>query len=189
MKKIAIAFGVLLAFYAQAASINWTITGSTTYVMKDYLNNDFALQTVYLIAAEDVSSITYVEGSKELTKNQFYDALSDLQIASATTAADGTKPSVSKQPVTSDLMTAGTRMTFGFLMVSEDAQGNGFYRLLTNQGTPYETGASASAQTTFSSAYNTLGGKSWTKAYAVPEPSTAMLALAGLALLIKRRRA
>ena len=189
MKKIlAIAVCAGFTLSVQAASILWTVSGSTSFVMKDYLGNDYKNQSIYLIAGADVSSITYTEDNK-LTKDEFVGNLSDLTIQTATTSATGTKPTVSKLEVQSDFMNAGSLFTFGVLMFAEDRDGNGYYRLLTGTGTPFATGADASAQTTFTSAYNTLGGKSWTQAYAVPEPATAALALLGLGLMIKRRKA
>ena len=172
-------------FSASAASIEWSITGSTSYVMKDYLGEVYSTMPVYLIAASDVSSITDPDN---LTKQQFTEALEALTIATATSAADGTKPSVTGLEVTSPLMEAGTKMKFGLLIVSED-QDYVYYKLLTGEQTPYATGASADAHTRIQTAWNTVGGKTWTKAAAVPEPSTAALALAGLALLLKRRKA
>jgi hypothetical protein len=191
--KTLLLFSAVAALVAssQAASINWTITGNTTYVLKDYNDNAYA-STVYLVAASDLSSITDLD-----SKSAFEDALDDLTIVT-TSSSSGTKPSVSKQVVTDDRLTAGTPFKFGLLVVSEDSDGNGYYKVLNANGTPYATGADASAQTTLTTPWNTLGSQSWVSAWTkptepitpeVPEPATGALALAGVALLFKRRRA
>ena len=196
MKKLLqFAAVAVLAFSSQAASINWTISGSTTYVLNDYNNNPYA-STVYLIAASDLSSITDLD-----SKSAFEDALDDLTIVT-TSSSEGKKPTVSKQVVTDSRLTSGSQFKFGLLVVSEDGDGNGYYKVLAVNGTPYTTGADASAQTTLTTPWNTLGGQSWTSAWTkqndpvnpdpqpgVPEPATGALALAGVALLFKRRRA
>ena len=187
MKNTTIILALLaLVGSASAATIKWTVGGQTTFVMNDYLGNPYANQTVYLINASDVSSLT----DPTQDKDTFLSNLADLTIATAQSSATGTKPDVTNVEVTSQtLMTAGTSMTFGALIFSEDKE-FGYYKLLTGPGTPYADDAPASGRNArFSSAWNTLSGKTWTKAYAVPEPSTAVLALAGLALLLKRRRA
>ena len=191
MKKITLLFSVaILATCSHAASINWTVSGSTTYVMKDYLGATYT-GSVYLISAANLSTITYNETSNPLTKDTFLNALTPLVLDDTESAqSDGKKPAVSQKDVTSSLMTAGTSFTFGLMIVSEDADGNGYFKYLTVNALPHATGASADAQNEVKTPWNTLGGKTWTQGYtAVPEPSTAVLALAGLALLLKRRRA
>ena len=176
-----------IAVVSQAATVKWSIGGSATYVMNDYLGNPYANQKVYLINANDVSSLT----NPTQDKDTFLSNLANLTIFEATSASDGTKPTTvnNLEVSSSTLMEADTQMTFDALVFSEDSE-FGYYKLMTVNATPYADTAPATARTAnVRTAWNTIGGKSWTKAYAVPEPSTAMLALAGLALLLKRRRA
>ena len=174
-----------LAISAQAATINWAIGGSTSYVLTDVNGNPYANQTIYLISAADIASITDPDN---LTKDSFETALSAITIATAQSSSTGTKPTY-KNEVSSTMMTAGSSFSFGMLVFSQDNE-FGYYKVLTGNGTPFADDAPATGRNaTITTAWNTLGGKSWTKAYAVPEPSTAVLALAGLALLLKRRRA
>ena len=185
--KILTLFATLFALTigAQAATINWAIGGSTTYVLTDVKGEAYANQTIYLVAASNLSSITDPDN---LTKAAFETALSEITIATATSSATGTKPTY-KEEVSSSLMTAGSSFSFGMLVVSQDAE-YVYYKVLTGNATPFADDAPATGRNaTITTAWNTLGGKTWTKAAAVPEPSTAALALAGLALLLKRRKA
>ena len=186
MKKLStLILLVACSVTTQAATVKWSIGGSTTFVMNDVNDKPYASQLIYLIAADDLSSLTTA------TKSEFESALSALTIATATSAADGTKPTnVANLEVTSStLMTAGTSMKFGALIVSEDKE-FGYYKILTATATPYADDApDASRTANVRTAWNTISQQSWNKTYAVPEPATAALALAGLALLIKRRRA
>ena len=187
MKKLIACLVAVMAVGAlHAASINWTITGSTTTVANDYLGNAYTSKA-YLVLASNLSSIT----SDTQTKAQFESALAALCVSDAT-SSDGKKPAVSGVTVTDDKLASGVATTFGLVIVSEDEDGNGFYKVITATGTPYVTGATADAQTKVSTAWN-FGTKSWVQGYAtpqpVPEPATGALALAGVALLFRRRRA
>ena len=181
---------ILLAFAAlltQAASIDWTISG--TGVVKDADNNPLSGAKLYLISAADTRFLSAEYNSLD----DFMSALESVTINS-TYALDnaGQKPTVTKVPVSSStLMTAGTKMTFGLLVL--DTSNGVSYRMMTAEGTPYADGASADAHTTLTTPIGRLASNTsspWTQAnVAVPEPSTAALALAGLALLLKRRKA
>ena len=74
-----------------------------------------------------------------------------------------------------------------FLVITAVKDGDAYYKLVSGSATGYETSGDPLPPTTVMNfARNSVQSSSWT---AVPEPSTAMLALAGLALLIKRRKA
>ena len=171
---------------AQAASIQWSVSGIATAVLTnpDSTGSTAGLATVYFILADDLSSL-----SGNATKSDFESALSAITLATATTANDGTKPSVTKQVVTSELLTVGQTHTFGLLYFGEDDRGDGYYKLITASKAAYDASAPTTAKEVKTS-FSNLANASYTSAYtAVPEPSTAVLALAGLALLLKRRRA
>ena len=175
----------MIAMTTHAASIDWKITGMNS-VISDYLGNAAANTTIYLVfgTTADIASIT-----EAADKDAFSSALSAITIATTSSASDGKKPSTTTTTVSHASLTASQDYTLGMLYLSEDADGNGFFRVTTALGTAYDpsvVGSSGSVSTSWAN----MKSASWTKGYeAVPEPSTAALALAGLALLLKRRRA
>ena len=191
MKKTLLTIAGLLLFASMShgASISWIMSGKNQ-ALKDYSNAVAGGATVYLILADTTSlaSITSTD-SKALTKTEFDNALAAITIGSVSAGADGKKPTVTTVDMSSDLLTASQNYLLGSLYMGYDDAGNGFYRIATNTGTAFDPSVEGSAGTV-SLNWANMGTASWTKGYtAVPEPSTAVLALAGLALLLKRRRA
>ena len=93
--------------------------------------------------------------------------------------------------MSSDLLTAGETYSFGLLYYSTDSKGDGYFKIATVSSQAYDPADPTSVQDAKTS-FTTFGNASYgtEKAFsAVPEPSTAALALAGLALLIRRRKA
>ena len=188
MKNIITATLLFVAFSVSAASINWQVSGIATKTLSNYDGTTAANTPVYLILADATSLASITDVSD---KDTFTSALSLITVASGVSKADGKKwdGAGNYTAYSSPLLTAGTQYDLGMLYFSEDAKGNGFYRVVSGKGTAYDPtveGATGSVSLN----YGTLSSASWTKGYtAVPEPSTAVLALAGLALLLKRRRA
>lgn len=190
MKKLMTMMAVLaLAITSNAASINWTVSGLASKVVNDKAGSPAANETVYLILAgtSDLASITDCADAAK-----FNSALSAITLDSGTTTSEGKKPSISNKVVTNDALTANTTYTFGLLYVCEDAKGDGYYKVVTASAPAYTTGDTANAKT-LSTSFANLESASWTKAYSapapIPEPATGALALAGVALLFRRRRA
>ena len=189
MKKL---LAVSLALVASAevcfgAAIDWTLSGMNT-ALTDYAGNTAGKTTVYLVLADNksIASITDVAG-----EDAFTTALGSITVATVSSGTDGKKPATTTATFESPLLDAGTSYTFGMLYVSNDTDGNGFYRLLKSQSSvaAYDSSDPSSSQAV-SLSWSTMKSAAWTKGYtAVPEPSTVALALAGLALLLKRRKA
>jgi hypothetical protein len=205
MKKLlTLALAMALVVVSNAANINWSVSGNTTTYV--YLPNDAGTAsgsslysgTVYLILASDLSSL-----SGHTKQSDFEDALADLTLAT-TSASSGVKPDVNKVLVSNDLLTAGSSTTFAMLIYGTDKDGNGYYKAATASATPWPDGTTANNQKTVTTAWAKLANdtqapytSAWTKPTdpdpgptpGVPEPATGALALAGVALLFKRRRA
>ena len=150
-----------------------------------------AAKAVITFAETDLEK---VKGLFDRFKTEFDEALAAITIGSVNAGTDGKKPTengttVSEVEVSSPLLTASQNYLLGSLYMGYDDAGNGFYRIATNTGTAFDPKVEGSAGTV-SLNWANMGSASWSKGYtAVPEPSTAVLALAGLALLLKRRRA
>lgn len=160
---------------ASAASIDWTLKGS---------------------------SFTTSDGSATRAYNYLVVAIleSDLNSAVSAISTINTDSSTFASYVKSTGTTAKTGATSGSFTVSQDSgvsiplvliafdadnytDAKNYLVSGTETGVTYEPPSTPTTATFNSASYS---GKSWT---AVPEPSTAALALAGLALLLKRRKA
>ena len=189
MKKILTLAAFVAAVSTQAASIDWSITGKGT--ANDYTGSALS-STVYLLVG-DVSSL-----SGHTTESEFLTALNALKLDDSYSTSDGKKPDVGDVVITSDKITGTGSQTFSMLVYSKDANGNGYYKIATDSNTGYATGASADAHTTIATSWTDMRNSDWVSAWTkqndpvtpdVPEPATGALALAGVALLFKRRRA
>jgi PEP-CTERM putative exosortase interaction domain len=173
---------------AHAASINWNISGLARNLLEHDGKTVAANTSIYLILADTASLATLTAAE---TASAFTAALGAITVNTTAAKADGSKPDeVADIISTSGLLAAGTTYSFAMIYLSEDALGNGYYKMVTASGAAYAFNPDdASNRTSVSTSWSTMNGASWTKAYnAVPEPATAGLAIAGLALLFKRRR-
>ena len=168
----------LVAVSASAASIDWKFSGLTTAAKRivdstgaNYNGN------IYLILSENVSSLT-----STTDQASFETALNSITLGT-TAVADG---KASNATATSDML-ANTSTDYTFSVVVYD--GTGYYVSAAKTEKAY-TDPTAPTSITFGyndigKTYQTNSGKGYT---AVPEPASAMLALAGVAMLIRRRK-
>ena len=179
MKKI-LAITVVLAttFAANAATLTWNLmnikevgsttanaTGYTAYLFISQQSSDFGAKTASI---ETITSLIKSKGD-----------LSEY-IASTKTVNNGTASGATGYNGTA--FTAGDSLT-GFAVVFDASD----YSNAKNYFVTAEKSASwTSATGQKPLAFGNMANATWT---AVPEPSTAVLALAGLALLLKRRKA
>ncbi len=187
-KMIILATLAAVSVSAYGASINWTISGINN-ALDEYVGGVAANTTVYLILA-DSTSLASITSTTQFDTD-FFTALDAITINTTASGADGKKPAVTTGIVSSsELLSAGTAYTFGMIYVSEDAQGNGYFALSTGTATAYNFDPEdASGAQDVALSWSTMNSSSWTQGYApIPEPSTAALAIAGLAMLIRRRK-
>ena len=184
MKKLlTFAVAMMLASSASALSFNWGAT-KVAFDGTTLKNADVTGYIVYLSSGELDSSYTM---------NDSFTAASV-----GTVISTGTKTSAvgkSYGTATFDYGAYDNGAVFGMLL-SYKADEKTYYNLssttYTLSGIADETSSLSDASFTFNytsksdSGTSISGGGGWV---AVPEPSTAALALAGLALLLKRRRA
>lgn len=182
MKTILSTLLVAIAASVQAATINWNWKSDA--VVKFDTTSIGGNGTAYLI---------YL-GAKEVTDYTF------AQFVDMTASAEANAPTKVGKVNTSGVATDTTHTGNFATVLSYKSGDDTYYNVsssmytitsaqvtsLLNEGTPLpDSSFSFSNSVTTEKGKGTVGG-GWAM---VPEPSTAMLALAGLALLIKRRRA
>ena len=203
MKKSLLATFVALSVgVASAASVSWTISGVASKVIKDYSGESPLVSSVYLVLSDSLAGDSF----KNLeTEAALTDALSAITVNGAYSTSDGKKPSVKDLRVDSNLLSTATT-NLGLLVYSKDTAGNGYYKVYSTSTTPWTDNTPAADRGTLSTSWASLVPASWVSAWTkptepdpgpgpgpgpgpIPEPATGALALAGVALLFKRRRA
>ena len=189
MKKLGIAIALTLAFATTSygAAILWSVdvgavrnfTVDGTTITEGTSNLGGASLYFFL------GTTTDEEVASAFTGTTFDTSKLSTYLETATSTAGGSKVKGST-PVVNDLISSSVANNF-FLVITTTKDDAAYYKLVTGSAVGYETtGDPLPPTTTMAFTKASVQNASWT---AVPEPSTAALALAGLALLIKRRRA
>ena len=185
MKKLMIAAAIVCAAaFVQAASIDWSIGNSA---WKNAAGSNPASGTlVYLINGDTALDIV----AAAVTAGNY--ASQDWYYGSATT--DNTKGRVSKTTLASGKLTAGTEYNFATLMIDGDK----YMVSKVNPQNAYNPTTEDPLAISFTSSFYGANAQTaalpgaengWATA-AVPEPTSAMLLLLGMAgLALKRKRA
>ena len=198
MKKLLAIIIATATIGAQAASMQWKATnvafGGTTLDSKTatvsgylvFLGTSSSLADLYTIdytAPGTITPATNVGDPKSVGTGRAAGSITSTYDDATSATGDGSQ------------VAAGNY--FAMYLKYVDGKGDTWYNFATSAGevtldergvaNPITFSFNYGTQTTIESAGQTPSG--WTKINVVPEPSTAMLALAGLALLIKRRRA
>ena len=176
MKKfVTMIIVALVAVSASAASIDWAVNLGRTGKFVDSTGTALT-GNVYLVLADTTFNAT--------TAEEF-----DTQLKAATLgtmAITAGKAPTTAATATSDKLTAGT--SYDYAIVVFDVANSQYYMSASNSERAYAAGVDDPKQITFDAAQAT-GNASWAPTYtAVPEPASAMLALAGVAMLIRRRK-
>ena len=189
MKKTCLSIALTLAFAvsSHAAAILWSVdvgairnfTVDGTTITEGTSNLGGA--SLYFF----IGSTTEEDVAKAFTGTTLDTSKLSTYLETATSTAGGSKVKGST-PVVNDLISSSKANNF-FMVIAATQGEKAYYKLVEGSAVGYETtGDPLSPTTTMAFTKASVQNASWT---AVPEPSTAMLALAGLALLIKRRRA
>jgi hypothetical protein len=187
MKKIMIACAaVALAAVAQAASINWAITGNT-WTLADG-SKAAKGTTVYLIDAAQWSIIeTAIKGGKDAFTT------ADAGILGVATTGN-TKGQIMTTTATSSQLTAGQSYNYAYLVIADDkyfASGTSGAAAYDPTDATYSEPQSIMFEGAHSSTSASLS-KGWQDVSSsdVPEPTSGLLLLLGVAgLALKRKRA
>ena len=165
----------LVAVSASAASIDWVVTLGRSGKFLDSTGTAMS-GTIYLVLADTTFNAT--------TAEEFESQLTAATLGTDTVTSG--KSSSSAVTATSDKLTAGT--SYDFAIVVYDAANSQYYMSASNSQYAYTEGVDDPLQITFTAAQAT-GNASWAPTYTIiPEPASAMLALAGVAMLIRRRK-
>ena len=188
MKKLMIALAaVAVAAVVQAASINWAVTANTWY-LSNGTSKAPAGTAVYLINAANWSTI---EAAIQGGATSFTTSDTGILAVGATSNAKGAVSGTA----TSTALTAGTSYDFAYLVFdTTDASDTKYFASATINRAAYDPTDPVYSETTsitFMAAQyttSTLSG-GWQSA-AVPEPTSGLLMLLGMAgLALRRKRA
>ena len=192
MKKLMIALAaVALAAVSQAASVDWSVANNSWT-----LNNGSkaaAGYTVYLI--NGATSLETIAAAIDSTTGAF-DADQTWVFGNSVTA--NAKGSVASNTTTTDKLTRGSGYDFSVLIIDASAEGGPKYMVSSSiNQTAYLNGTDEATSVAFSASL--LGANALTAsasaangwaAAAVPEPTSGLLLLLGVAgLALKRKRA
>ena len=173
MKKlIIVAAAVLCGTFARAASVNWQVTGATA---------DQVGYSVYMVAA---ISDAWTSGA-DVAK----DATSLGTGTSGTIAKSGRVYSISSTTASGEDITASSSL-YLVLVKSADATDYTYVSMGDISGAVYEPPASATTTFSTTSAALLAGTAGSFSSSSVPEPTSGLLMLLGMAgLALRRRRA
>ena len=195
MKKLlTLALVASLAGITSAASIDWTISGinKAKTQINDAKGNALS-GSVYLILASDASQLA------EATPDTFLTTLNNIKLGEAPVSSgkvDGTTTRTASSNDFVSRLDGGSQYTLQ--VVVYDAANKSYYLSGTKSQYAYNpadvtSGDDVAKGVTFSKddigASSTYEASGYQQIGGVPEPATGALALAGIALLFKRRKA
>ena len=191
MKKLMIALvAIAVGMMAQAASYTWSTTGRL-YDGSGNTGSDYYVKgtTAYLMFASVVAQDTLVESYlSDATAAQ--STVTSKKIASATVDSEGKISSNASYDTTAS-QSAYFVIFNGDKMYVSAAAGAAYDALNPTDVKAIEFGAQTSvSKATFADTTTTFAGAGWYQAAAVPEPTSGLLMLLGMAgLALKRKRA
>mgnify|MGYP003310658974 CR=1 FL=1 len=191
MKKLMIAAAIVCAAaFAQAASLNWSLSSKNTIKYLTDGSGDASSSIVcYLMDTKGSDYETFVSDLAKGTANASSITGYSSYLQQGTTGTSGAKLGKLASPTAATVATPGKDYTCVFVAFGKDTLGKDVYYLSGEQtgksfdGSPdYPTGTAAS--------WSSYNADNWKSVSSVPEPTSAMLLLLGVAgLALKRKRA
>ena len=186
MKKILALLAIVAAVTAPAASIDWGLSLGRNGFIAD--STGAPLQgTLYLILTSDASAL-----AAAAEKDTFANDIDSIALGSLTTNASGKNTAV--QTATDDRLVARSAggPQYSFAIVTYDAANKQYFVSDALAQYAYLSGTDDTTQITF--ANDKVGNlvsasATWSSSVPVPEPGIACMALLGIGMMIKRRRA
>ena len=187
MKKIMIAFAaVAITTFAQAAMVDWAFSSKNT--IKTYSGGDGANIAVYLLNTAGTDYAKTISGLADGTVTTANITTQGSYLGTGTTGSSGAKLGKASGQVTVASPGVDYSMVFVYF---ENVGGKDYYYLSSAAtGKSYDGSAEYPSGTTVSWASDAYSQSNWHEATAVPEPTSGLLMLLGLAgLALKRKRA
>lgn len=186
MKKlITCASAIVIAIAAQAASVDWSLNAKNSVMLHD--GSAAAEVTVYLL---NTGSTTYAKLVADLeagtvTASTIADQAAYL--GSATTGTGKNAGKIASATATSGSLVAGSNYNLAFLIFDKDGDDDYFYLSNVQQASAWQTGTDYSQDLAAVATWDstTYSSGTWT---AVPEPTSGLLLLLGMAGLALKRK-
>ena len=187
MKKIMIMVAVAAAaVFAQAASVDWSVTltgggagrvwdatGSAVWTATTSGNKN---QTAYFMLTSQVDAFVAALNAGEALDGKYLDSTTSFTAASGAGASS---------TATSTLVTTDSQ-SFQVVLVYDNAAGDTYYKVSTAVASDARAQATDPANVKFASNTTINAGGEWTQA--APEPTSGLLLLLGVAGLALRRK-
>ena len=193
MKKIStlLCLAALSVVSAHGASVLWALgagglktVGALDPSTGSYSDGSANLSNAtlyFLLGSTSTADVKKAFGDKGLDVS----SLEGLKLLDTASSNAGGAKAAGSTPVSDDAISTGKNAFSVIAVTSVDS--TYFFKLLSGEQSGYDPSAvPAQPKTTMNFSANTVKGVAWT---AVPEPATAALALLGLGLMIKRRKA
>lgn len=182
-----IAFAVAaVAAFAQAAMVDWSLSSKNTILT--HSGGDGAGIAIYLLNTAGTDYAKTVAGLADGTVNAGNITSQGSYLGTGTTGTSGAK--LGKASGSVNVATAGVDYSMVFVYFENDGGKDYYYMSAASTGTSYDGSDTYPTGTAAKWMASDYAASNWHEATAVPEPTSGLLMLLGLAgLALKRKRA